>query len=90
MRVSCPVRDPTLERVRELANLYAHPFKAIIHERLGDGVMSAVDAKATLQIKKSDRHQWEAMPSLRTHTIRQGMTPLFSLFSCCLLCGGGV
>jgi cyanate lyase len=65
------VRDPTLERVRELASLYAHPFKAIIHERLGDGVMSAVDAKVCLQIKKSEQHPWETMPSVQS--IREGM-----------------
>jgi cyanate lyase len=59
MRMTCPVPDPTLKRIRELAELYSHPFKALIHEKLGDGVMSGVDCKATLKVRKNAYAPWE-------------------------------
>jgi len=57
MRTSCPVPDPTIVRFKELTNLYSPTFKAIIHEQLGDGVVSAVDCKVHLQILNRDG-QW--------------------------------
>lgn len=38
-----PHADPVVYRLYEALLVYAHPLKAIIHEKFGDGIMSAID-----------------------------------------------
>ncbi|PWN88955.1 putative cyanate hydratase [Acaromyces ingoldii] len=38
-----PPKDPVVYRLYEALLVYAHPLKAIIHEKFGDGIMSAID-----------------------------------------------
>ena len=35
--------DPLIYRMYEIMQVYGFPFKAIVHEKFGDGIMSAVD-----------------------------------------------
>ena len=35
--------DPLIYRLYEIMQVYGHPFKAIVHEKFGDGIMSAID-----------------------------------------------
>lgn len=35
--------DPLIYRLYEIMQVYGFPFKAIIHEKFGDGIMSAID-----------------------------------------------
>lgn len=35
--------DPLIYRFNEITSIYGMPLKAIIHEKFGDGIMSAVD-----------------------------------------------
>ncbi|KAF7726853.1 Cyanate hydratase [Apophysomyces ossiformis] len=44
--VSYPPADPTIYRLYEMMNVYAYPLKSVIHEKFGDGIMSAVDFNA--------------------------------------------
>ncbi|CAO3613981.1 lambda repressor-like HTH type 3 transcription factor [Mucor lusitanicus] len=44
--MSMPPEDPTLYRFVEMIKVYGYPLKAIIHEKFGDGIMSAIDFKA--------------------------------------------
>ncbi|KAI9276125.1 cyanate lyase C-terminal domain-containing protein [Sporodiniella umbellata] len=44
--MSLPPTDPTLYRLFEMIQVYGYPIKAIINEKFGDGVMSAIDFKA--------------------------------------------
>lgn len=44
--MSLPPADPTLYRFFEMIQVFGYPLKAIIHEKFGDGIMSAIDFKA--------------------------------------------
>jgi cyanate lyase len=41
--------DPLIYRFYELINVYGTTFKALIHEEFGDGIMSAIDFKMSLE-----------------------------------------
>jgi cyanate lyase len=45
--------DPLLYRFHEITQIYGMAMKAIIHEKFGDGIMSAIDFKLDIQ-KQSD------------------------------------
>ncbi|CAO1613997.1 unnamed protein product [Parajaminaea phylloscopi] len=38
-----PPRDPVVYRLYECIMVYGHPLKHLIHEKFGDGIMSAID-----------------------------------------------
>ncbi len=40
--------DPLIYRFYELINVYGSTFKALIHEEFGDGIMSAIDFKMSV------------------------------------------
>jgi cyanate lyase len=44
--------DPLIYRFYEIMQVYGMPIKAIIHEKFGDGIMSAIDF--TLDIEKEE------------------------------------
>ncbi len=35
--------DPVIYRLYEIVQVYGYPIKALIHEKFGDGIMSAID-----------------------------------------------
>ena len=51
--------DPLIYRFYEIMQVYGMPMKAVIHEKFGDGIMSAIDF--TLDIEKEEDPL--AMPS---------------------------
>jgi cyanate lyase len=44
--------DPLIYRFYEIMQVYGMPLKAIIHEKFGDGIMSAIDF--TLDVDKQE------------------------------------
>ena len=42
--------DPLVYRLYEIMQVYGMPLKAVIHEKFGDGIMSAIDF--TLEVDK--------------------------------------
>lgn len=44
--------DPLIYRLYEIMQVYGMPIKAVIHEKFGDGIMSAIDF--TLDIEKEE------------------------------------
>lgn len=44
--------DPLIYRFYEIMQVYGMPIKAVIHEKFGDGIMSAIDF--TLDIEKEE------------------------------------
>ncbi|HBE17865.1 MAG TPA: cyanase [Cyanobacteria bacterium UBA11159] len=59
--IECPLKgsleqtiptDPLIYRFYEIMQVYGMPIKAIIHEKFGDGIMSAIDF--TLDIEKEE------------------------------------
>ncbi|KAH8918199.1 Cyanase [Atractiella rhizophila] len=43
-----PPRDPLLYRLYEMIQIFGWPLKAVINEKFGDGIMSAIDFRATV------------------------------------------
>ncbi|ORX52310.1 putative cyanate hydratase [Hesseltinella vesiculosa] len=41
-----PPTDPLLYRLYEMIQVFGYPIKAVIHEKFGDGIMSAIDFSA--------------------------------------------
>jgi cyanate lyase len=41
--------DPVLYRLYEIVQVFGYPIKAIIHEKFGDGIMSAIDYDFTVE-----------------------------------------
>ncbi|RYL93374.1 cyanase [Sporolactobacillus sp. THM7-4] len=52
---SMPPTDPTIYRLYELVLVYGDAIKALIHEKFGDGIMSAIDFKMDLD-KEENPH----------------------------------
>jgi len=44
--------DPLVYRLYEIMQVYGMPLKAVIHERFGDGIMSAIDF--TMNVSKEE------------------------------------
>ncbi len=44
--------DPLIYRFYEIMQVYGYPLKSIIHEKFGDGIMSAIDF--TLDVEKEE------------------------------------
>ncbi|HUJ85310.1 MAG TPA: cyanase [Burkholderiales bacterium] len=44
--------DPLIYRLYEIMQVYGMPLKAVIHEKFGDGIMSAIDF--TLEVDKEE------------------------------------
>ncbi|HEX4996666.1 MAG TPA: cyanase [Terriglobia bacterium] len=51
---SVPV-DPLIYRFHEITQVYGTTMKAIIHEKFGDGIMSAIDFEIDIQKKEDPR-----------------------------------
>lgn len=47
-------RDPFLYRLNEMMYVYGMPIKAIVTDKLGDGILSAVDCKIDIQEKEEN------------------------------------
>ncbi|KAI9278842.1 cyanate hydratase [Phascolomyces articulosus] len=47
--MSLPPTDPVLYRFYEMIQVFGYPLKAIIHEKFGDGIMSAIDFSAKVE-----------------------------------------
>ncbi|KAG9301440.1 hypothetical protein G9A89_018112 [Geosiphon pyriformis] len=72
--IETPPRDPLIYRLYEILEVYGYPLKAVIHEKFGDGIMSAVDFTAKVdkfnllsspQRKKKRRVMSETEPLLQ-------------------------
>ncbi|KAI7879707.1 cyanate hydratase [Lichtheimia hyalospora FSU 10163] len=44
--MAVPPTDPVLYRLYEMIQVYGYPIKAVIHEKFGDGIMSAINFSA--------------------------------------------
>ncbi|WVR04335.1 cyanate hydratase [Kwoniella sp. DSM 27419] len=56
--IELPPKDPVLYRLYEVLIVYGFSYKALIQEKFGDGIMSAIDFRTSLERKpdpKGDR-----------------------------------
>ncbi|ORY23809.1 cyanate lyase C-terminal domain-domain-containing protein [Naematelia encephala] len=49
-----PPKDPVLYRLYEVLVVYGWSYKALIHEKFGDGIMSAIGFRTSLEKKKDE------------------------------------
>jgi len=47
--------DPLIYRLYEIMQVYGFPFKAIVHEKFGDGIMSAIDFTMDVEKEKDPK-----------------------------------
>jgi cyanate lyase len=47
--------DPLVYRLYEIMQVYGYPFKAIVHEKFGDGIMSAIDFTMDVEKEKDPK-----------------------------------
>jgi cyanate lyase len=47
--------DPLIYRLYEIMQVYGYPFKAIVHEKFGDGIMSAIDFTMAVEKEKDPK-----------------------------------
>ena len=47
--------DPLIYRLYEILQVYGYPLKAVIHEKFGDGIMSAVDFTMEVEREKDPK-----------------------------------
>ena len=47
--------DPLIYRLYEIMQVYGYPFKAIVHEKFGDGIMSAIDFTMDVEKEKDPK-----------------------------------
>ncbi|CAG8448216.1 13588_t:CDS:2 [Acaulospora morrowiae] len=53
-----PPADPLIYRLYEIIQVYGYPLKAIINEKFGDGIMSAIDFTANVEkVEKDDQER---------------------------------
>lgn len=69
--VECPVKglggvvptDPLIYRFYEIIQVYGMPLKAVIHEKFGDGIMSAIDFTLDVEKEEISKDDRENSPS---------------------------
>ncbi|GAA5869250.1 hypothetical protein JCM8547_005177 [Rhodosporidiobolus lusitaniae] len=49
-----PPTDPVLYRLYEIILVYGYPIKHVIHEKFGDGIMSAINFNTTVEKVEKD------------------------------------
>jgi cyanate lyase len=47
--------DPLIYRLYEIMQVYGYPFKSIVHEKFGDGIMSAIDFTMDVDVEKDPK-----------------------------------
>ena len=47
--------DPLIYRLYEIMQVYGYPFKSIVHEKFGDGIMSAIDFTMDVEKEKDPK-----------------------------------
>ncbi|BFZ53449.1 Cyanate hydratase [Savitreella phatthalungensis] len=53
-----PPRDPVLYRLYEIVANFGYAYKAIIHEKFGDGIMSAIAFDVQIEKEQVDGADW--------------------------------
>jgi cyanate lyase len=65
--------DPLIYRFYEIMQVYGMPLKAVIHEKFGDGIMSAIDFTLDVEKEEDPKGVSEAAPKeLRVKVIMSG------------------
>ena len=61
--VELPPKDPVIYRLYEIVQVYGHAYKAIIAEKFGDGIMSAITFSTKVEREEDDKGVWVKVSS---------------------------
>ena len=53
-----PPKDPTIYRLYEIVQNYGQAYKAVLHEKFGDGIMSAISFSTHIEKETDDKGDW--------------------------------
>lgn len=53
-----PPRDPTIYRLYEIVQNYGQAYKAVMHEKFGDGIMSAISFSTKVEKETDEKGDW--------------------------------
>ncbi|KAM3422856.1 Cyanate hydratase [Cercospora zeina] len=53
-----PPREPLMYRLYEIVQNYGYPYKAVISEMFGDGIMSAISFSTKVEKETDDKGDW--------------------------------
>jgi len=53
-----PPRDPLIYRLYEIVGVLGYPFKSVIAEKFGDGIMSAISFSTHVDREEDDKGTW--------------------------------
>ncbi|KAH7092010.1 cyanate lyase C-terminal domain-containing protein [Paraphoma chrysanthemicola] len=53
-----PPKDPTIYRLYEIVQNYGHAYKAVLHEKFGDGIMSAISFSTKVEKETDEKGEW--------------------------------
>lgn len=53
-----PPKDPTVYRLYEIVQNYGYAYKAVLHEKFGDGIMSAISFSTKVEKETDEKGDW--------------------------------
>ncbi|RMZ70388.1 cyanate hydratase [Pyrenophora seminiperda CCB06] len=53
-----PPKDPTIYRLYEIVQNYGQAYKAVLHEKFGDGIMSAISFSTKVEKETDEKGEW--------------------------------
>lgn len=53
-----PPREPLMYRLFEIIQNYGYAYKAVINEKFGDGIMSAISFSTMVEKETDDKGEW--------------------------------
>jgi len=56
--VPLPPKDPLIYRLFEIVQNYGYPYKAVINEKFGDGIMSAISFSTKVEKETDAKGEW--------------------------------
>lgn len=56
--VDMPPREPMIYRLYEIVQNYGYAYKAVINEKFGDGIMSAISFSTTVEKETDEKGDW--------------------------------
>ncbi|KAF2863260.1 cyanate hydratase [Piedraia hortae CBS 480.64] len=57
-QVEMPPREPLMYRLWEIVQNYGYAYKAVINEKFGDGIMSAITFSTKVEKEVDDKGEW--------------------------------
>ena len=53
-----PPREPLIYRLYEIVQNYGYAYKAVLNEKFGDGIMSAISFSTNVEKETDDKGEW--------------------------------